>query len=292
MSRIVDFIVNSVTLTLCGVRTPLQDHTSTQVFGVLPKLLLLFGVVSLLNGSCTQLVGGPLARVITASGLILVIGLTMLFGFKWRRLAFVVFFPVGLFLLWGVDRGGYYTIHDRFNPWVMPGYVFDSTGLLEIILGLAGVLLYVYGLIRLAMAGSRARVAHSPDGPGTLGAVTSLALMIFATFLFGWGWTASSSVFQLLMRKDFQGLLVCGLSLTIAAVFAWLSLGVWWRHRWLQVLRAVSCITGVSLMIHGLYYLAITGTTVLALVIGRFVFGILILLISAKLLREARDNAS
>jgi hypothetical protein len=256
----------------------MSDHTKADDFGNLPTLLMVFGSISLLSRLLTQLVGIPLGAIVTTSLLAVMLARGMRLRYRWRRPAFVLFFPVALWLLWsGGDHGGFF---------------FDHGGVFDLFFMMAGVLLYVYGVIRLVAAGSRATVASSPDGPDTLGALASISVMVVATFLFAWWWTNSSSAFHLLASGDMQGIGVCVAFLFAAVVVGGLALAIWWRPKWQLIAGGVVPATGIALLIHAVYYSLVTGmvhiseatgsrpripggVSTTAIIVGRFLFALL-----------------
>jgi hypothetical protein len=168
---------------------------------------------------------------------------------------------------------------------------------------MAGVLLYIYGVVRLGAAGSRAAVASSPDGPGTLGALVSIGFMVVCTFLFGWWWTNSSSAFQLFASGDMQGIGVCVAFLIAAVVVGGIALAVWWRPQWRLIAGGVVVATGIALLIHAAYYSLVTGTvriseamatrpripggvSVTSIIVGRFVFALVAVWLGSMLVKS------
>ena len=251
----------------------MNDIAQTKQFGGLAQILAGFGGISLLINSFTQMVGAPLGATIAASFVSVSTAAAIHFGYRWRRSAFLLFHPVSLWLL--------------------------VTGSGHVFLALIGLLIYLYGIVRFVAAGSHASLAFSPDGPGTLGGLFSLCLMIVSTFVFGWWWTNFSSSFYLFAQRDFQGIGVCLLFLGTSAIIASIALGVWWRHRWRLAVGVVVLFTGIALGIHALYYSAVsvsattgravasmTGGTVGAIILGRFVFALVALVFGWTLLRR------
>jgi len=251
----------------------------TNDFGRLPRALVAWGGTCLLLSGFTQSVGVALGAGVTAWVVALSTAAAIHLGYKWRRVVFVLFFPTAI--------------------WMANGSSANGGGDLLLSVALGGVAVYLYGVVRMVAAGRRGRLTTSPDGPGTIGALSSLLAMTVATFLFGWWWTNSSSAFHLLSERDYQGIEVCLLFLSISAALAAFAVGIWWRHKWHRIVGIPVFSTGIALGIHAIYYSTITALAVgdpvnrfaaetqgvSSVVLGRFAFAIIALCVGWLLSR-------
>lgn len=247
-------------------------------FGKLASFLIWFGCISFIIGSFTQQVGLPLGAVLTVCLIASLSGIAIRDGYRWSRWAFILFFPVALWLLTAADLGS------------LTEFIF-----------FVGLLAYLYGLVLVVVGRRSATLLKSPDGPGTVGALFSFGLLVVSTFLLGWGWTNLSSAIDLWQRGDSQGIAVALLFVGISMIVGAVSLGVWWRHRWRVVAGSVILLTGIALGIHAAYYSAIsamalsdkvlasiTRGTVEPVILGRIVFAGIALVVGRALVRRTK----
>ena len=246
----------------------------------LPQLIILFGGILFLIGSYTQFADIAFGYVLVAWVTTLLLAHAIWLGYKWRKLAFILFFPV---VLWAPIGSADYGVFRNYTL-------------------LAGLPLYLHSIVRMVTTRTNAKTDSSPDEPGTAGALFILLLIITATFFFGWLWTNAASIIILWRKRDFLGVNNCLFTFMAMAILGGFAINTYWRNK-RQFAGIVLLSAGIMLGIHVLHYSKISSSFFLhgrapefqianmtVTLIGRSIFAVLALLVGLLLLKRKTEK--